>query len=96
MRGKFVRRVWGWDCHGLPIENIVEQELKISGKKQIEELGVEKFNQACRDNVLKFAEEWGRMVNRMGRWVDFSHSYKTMATRVSADQVWCKILGAAG
>ncbi len=87
MQGKLVRRVWGWDCHGLPIENIVEQELKISGKKQIEELGVEKFNQACRDNVLKFAEEWGRMVNRMGRWVDFSHSYKTMDTKYQ-ESVW--------
>ena len=87
MQGKFVRRVWGWDCHGLPIENIVEQELKISGKKQIEELGVEKFNQACRENVLKFAEEWGRMVNRMGRWVDFSHSYKTMDTGYM-ESVW--------
>src|SRR5436190_13672205 len=45
MRGRYVRRRWGWDCHGLPIENIVEQHLKISGKKQIEEVGVERFNQ---------------------------------------------------
>src|SRR5277367_2919945 len=52
MQGRFVRRRWGWDCHGLPIENIVEQKLKISGKKQIEEFGVDKFNQACRENVL--------------------------------------------
>src|SRR5579864_8721428 len=57
MNGRYVRRRWGWDCHGLPIENIVEQSLKISGKKQIEELGVDKFNQACRENVLKYAEE---------------------------------------
>ncbi|MEK7161316.1 MAG: class I tRNA ligase family protein, partial [Patescibacteria group bacterium] len=48
MKGRFVRRRWGWDCHGLPIENIVEQNLKISGKKQIEELGVDRFNKVCR------------------------------------------------
>lgn len=71
MKGRFVRRRWGWDCHGLPIENIVEQSLKISGKKQIEELGVEKFNQACRENVLRFAEEWGKTVKRIGRFVEF-------------------------
>ncbi len=71
MNGRYVRRVWGWDCHGLPIENIVEQNLKISGKKQIEEVGVQRFNQVCRDNVLKFVEEWGKTVRRMGRWVDF-------------------------
>lgn len=71
MRGRYVRRRWGWDCHGLPIENIVEQNLKISGKKQIEEIGVERFNKVCRENVLKFAEEWGKMVRRIARWVDF-------------------------
>jgi len=78
MKGKYVRRRWGWDCHGLPIENIVEQALKISGKKQIEEMGVDLFNKACRDNVLKFVNEWGKTVSRMGRWVDFENSYKTM------------------
>src|SRR6185369_6792817 len=70
MKGHFVRRRWGWDCHGLPIENIVEKKLKISGKKQIEELGVEKFNQECRASVLAYVEEWGKTVKRMGRWVD--------------------------
>lgn len=78
MKGRFVRRRWGWDCHGLPIENIVEKALGISGKKQIEEFGVEKFNQACKENVLKFADDWGKTVKRMGRWVDFDNSYKTM------------------
>jgi len=87
MKGHFVRRRWGWDCHGLPIENIVEQNLKISGKKQIEELGVERFNKVCRDNVLKFAEEWGKTVHRMGRWVDFENSYKTMDTTYM-ESVW--------
>ena len=78
MQGKYVRRRWGWDCHGLPIENIVEKNLHISGKKQIEEIGVERFNQACRENVMKFVDEWGKTVHRMGRWVDFENSYKTM------------------
>jgi isoleucyl-tRNA synthetase len=87
MQGKYVRRRWGWDCHGLPIENIVEQHLKISGKKQIEEVGVERFNQVCRDNVLSYVKEWGRMVDRMGRWVDFDNSYKTMDTTYM-ESVW--------
>ena len=87
MKGRYVRRRWGWDCHGLPIENIVEQNLKISGKKQIEEIGVDRFNKVCRDNVLKFAEEWGKMVKRMGRWVNFDNSYKTMDTAYM-ESVW--------
>ena len=87
MKGKYVRRRWGWDCHGLPIENIVEKTLSISGKKQIEELGVDKFNQECRSNVLNFAEEWGKTVRRMGRWVEFENSYKTMDTSYM-ESVW--------
>ncbi len=87
MRGRYVRRRWGWDCHGLPIETLVEQKLGISGKKQIEELGVEKFNQACRENVLLYVEEWGKMVERVARWVDFDNSYKTMDTSYQ-ESVW--------
>jgi len=87
MKGRFVRRRWGWDCHGLPIENIVEKQLKISGKRQIEELGVAAFNEACRQNVLKFADEWGKMVHRMGRWIDFENSYKTMDSTFQ-ESVW--------
>ncbi len=78
MRGKRVRRVWGWDCHGLPVEFGVEKELGISGKKQIEEMGVETFNDACRADVLTYATEWRMTVRRMGRWVDFEHAYRTM------------------
>jgi isoleucyl-tRNA synthetase len=87
MHGKYVRRRWGWDCHGMPIENIVEQKLRISGKKQIEEMGVEKFNAACRENVLAYVEEWGKMVKRMGRWTEFENSYKTMDTSYM-ESVW--------
>ena len=63
MKGYRVRRRWGWDCHGLPIENLVEKELKISGKKQIEEnLGVEKFNETCKSKVLTYTKEWKKMI----------------------------------
>ncbi len=76
MRGRYVRRRWGWDCHGLPIEEIVERLLKFSGKKQIEELGIEKFNETCRSKVLEYVGEWRKTVRRIGRWVDFDNSYK--------------------
>lgn len=78
MQGYFVRRRWGWDCHGLPIEEIVERKLGISGKKQIEKIGIKKFNEACRGMVLQFADEWGKTIRRIARWVDFDNSYKTM------------------
>ncbi len=78
MRGKYVERRWGWDCHGLPIENIVEKDLKISGKKEIEAYGIGKFNDYARSKVLTFVHDWKKTVDRMGRWVDFDGSYKTM------------------
>ena len=78
MKGRFVRRRWGWDCHGLPIEEIVERKLGISGKKQIEEVGVKKFNETCRSMVLEYAAEWKKMIHRVARWVEFDDSYKTM------------------
>jgi isoleucyl-tRNA synthetase len=87
MRGRYVRRRWGWDCHGLPIEEIVERKLGISGKKQIEELGIKKFNETCRTEVLAFADEWGRMVRRIARWTEFESSYKTM-DRDFMESVW--------
>ena len=58
MNGRFVRRRWGWDCHGLPIEEIVERKLGISGKKQIEAIGVKTFNETCRSMVLQYVSEW--------------------------------------
>jgi isoleucyl-tRNA synthetase len=87
MKGRYVRRRWGWDCHGLPIENIVEQKLGITGKKEIEELGVEKFNQACRENVLTYVEDWRATIERLARWVEFDNSYKTMDTSYM-ESVW--------
>lgn len=78
MQGYHVRRVWGWDCHGLPIENMIEKELGIKDKKEILEMGVDKFNDACRASVLRYADEWEKYVDRVGRWVDFKGAYMTM------------------
>ena len=79
MKGYRVERVWGWDCHGVPIENMIEKELGLKGgKKGIEELGIDKFNQACRSAILRFDKEWEKIIRRIGRWVDFKNSYKTM------------------
>ncbi len=79
MRGYRVDRVWGWDCHGVPIENMIEKELGLKGgKKAIEELGIGNFNAACRSAILRFDSEWEKVIRRIGRWVDFKNSYKTM------------------
>ncbi|MDH5533900.1 MAG: isoleucine--tRNA ligase [Candidatus Pacebacteria bacterium] len=78
MRGKRVERKWGWDCHGLPIENIAEKELGITQKKEIEELGVEKFNEVCRSKVLSYVDDWKTIIKRLGRWADMENDYKTM------------------
>ena len=78
MRGHFVERRFGWDCHGLPVEYEMEQELNISGKRDIEAMGVDVFNEKCRSIVLRYTKEWREIVTRMGRWVDFDNDYKTM------------------
>ena len=78
MRGHYVSRRFGWDCHGLPVEYEVEQDLKISGKREIEKMGVDVFNERCRSIVLRYTREWREVVTRMGRWVDFDDDYKTM------------------
>ncbi len=87
MRGKFVRRVWGWDCHGLPVENLIEQELGLAHKKDIEEYGIEKFNEAARASVLSYETEWKKMIPRIGRWVDMENAYKTMDANYS-ESIW--------
>ena len=78
MRGKRVDRRFGWDCHGLPVENLIEKELGINSKHEIEEYGVANFNEKCRASVLKYTGEWRKTITRMGRWVDFDRDYKTM------------------
>jgi len=78
MKGKKIERRFGWDCHGLPIENLIEKELGLNSKTAIEEYGVAKFNEACRASVLRYVKEWRQTITRLGRWVDFDHDYKTM------------------
>jgi isoleucyl-tRNA synthetase len=78
MKGYHVERRWGWDCHGLPIENIVEKELGCQHKQDIEALGVDKFNELCRSKVLSYIDEWRKIVHRLGRFVDMDNAYRTM------------------
>jgi isoleucyl-tRNA synthetase len=78
MCGKRVDRVFGWDCHGLPIEALAQDALEVSGAPAIKELGIDVFNEKCRSMVLTYVNEWRKTVSRMGRWVDFDHGYKTM------------------
>ncbi len=78
MKGYRVERRFGWDCHGLPIEYQLEKELKINSKKEIEKMGIDKFNETCRGIVLRYVKEWEKIVPRLGRWVDFKDDYKTM------------------
>lgn len=78
MKGFHVPRRFGWDCHGLPVENEIEKAQELSGAPAIEEFGISKFNEECRSIVLRYTEEWEKTVKRMGRWVDFERTYKTM------------------
>ena len=84
MKGKKVPRGFGWDCHGLPIESLVQNELGLAGVAEIQKLGVDKFNETCRGKVLKYTSEWKKTVRRMGRWVDFDKGYKTMDKNFSS------------
>ncbi|OGG77160.1 hypothetical protein A3B35_02640 [Candidatus Kaiserbacteria bacterium RIFCSPLOWO2_01_FULL_54_24] len=87
MRGYHVPRRWGWDCHGLPIENIVEKELGFKHKKEIHEYGVAKFNEYCRNRVLTYAHEWEKIIPRIGRWADMENAYRTM-DKPFMESVW--------
>ncbi len=78
MRGRRVERRFGWDCHGLPAELEAMSQLGLKTKDDIEEMGVEKFNDACRQSVLRYTAEWQDYVTRQARWVDFDHDYKTL------------------
>ena len=88
MRGKYVPRRFGWDCHGLPPEMLAEKELGISGKKAIAEYGIENFVGYCRDSVLRFSSEWHEYVDRLGRWVDFADDYRTMDQDYMESVLW--------
>ena len=88
MRGKKVDRRFGWDCHGLPAEMYAEKKLCISGKVAIEEYGIEKFNDYCKESVLKYTNEWQDYVTRQARWVDFENDYKTMDKDYMESVIW--------
>jgi isoleucyl-tRNA synthetase len=88
MKGKKVERKFGWDTHGLPVEMEVEKELGISGQIAIKEFGIEKFNDACRTSVMKYASNWQEYVERQGRWVDFKDGYKTMDVNYMESVLW--------
>ena len=78
MRGRLVRRKGGWDCHGLPVEIAVEKQLGLSSKQEIEEYGIEEFNQKCRESVFTFLEDWDRLTERIAFWVDLDDPYRTL------------------
>jgi isoleucyl-tRNA synthetase len=96
MRGYLVERKGGWDCHGLPVELAVEEELGISHKREIEEYGVAEFNAKCRESVLAYVDEWNRLTERIGFWLDTDDAYLTMSNDYiesvwwSLKQVWDK------
>lgn len=88
MRGFHVRRRWGWDCHGLPIENMIEKELGLKDKTEIEKkIGIKAFNETCRASVLRYAQDWKKYVDRVGRWVEYDNAYKTM-DNTYIESVW--------
>ncbi|MDA2993372.1 MAG: isoleucine--tRNA ligase [Actinomycetota bacterium] len=87
MKGKYVTRKAGWDCHGLPVEIAVEKELGFSGKGDIEKYGIAAFNEKCRDSVTRHVGAFTSMTNRMGFWVDFDQAYWTMAPEY-VESVW--------
>ena len=87
MRGHIVRRKGGWDCHGLPVEIAVEKQLGISSKQEIEEYGIAEFNQKCRESVFTFLEDWDRLTERIGFWVDLDDAYRTLDTSY-VESVW--------
>lgn len=89
MKGYRVRRVWGWDGHGLPIENKVENKLEIKSKKEIEEkIGVKKFIDECKSYVSEISSEWEWYIEHIGRWVDFKNAYKTWNTSYMESVMW--------
>ena len=88
MRGRRVERRFGWDCHGLPAEVEAERLLQVSGRQEIAELGIARFNDACRTSVLQYTSDWERYVTRQARWVDFANDYKTLDLPYMESVMW--------
>ena len=87
MRGHLVHRKAGWDCHGLPVELEIERELGIASKDDIERYGIAEFNQRCRESVLAYIEEWNRLTERIGFWIDTDEAYFTLS-KTYIESVW--------
>ncbi|MGZ4697666.1 MAG: isoleucine--tRNA ligase [Oryzihumus sp.] len=88
MRGRRVERRFGWDTHGLPAELEAQRKLGLKTKADILELGIEKFNAACRESVLKYTQDWEEYVTRQARWVDFENDYKTLNPEYMESVIW--------
>jgi isoleucyl-tRNA synthetase len=87
MQGRYVERRNGWDCHGLPVEFEIEKKFGVSGKRQITELGLEKFNAACKESVFTYKHDWEEFFGRIGRWTDTENAYATIDTSYT-ESVW--------
>ncbi|MFT4648879.1 MAG: isoleucyl-tRNA synthetase [Glaciecola sp.] len=87
MCGMRVERRWGWDCHGLPVENEAQKELNLVDARAVEALGMPAFNKTCRDLVLRYTKEWKQTIRSLGRWVDHDNGYRTMDTDFM-ESVW--------
>ncbi|MFH0906693.1 MAG: isoleucine--tRNA ligase [bacterium] len=87
MKGYQISWRVGWDCHGLPVENMIEKELKLASKKDIEKFGVGKFNQVCRKSVFRCTTDWIKTLRRVGRWSDYSNAYATLDNEY-IESVW--------
>lgn len=88
MKGKRVERVWGWDAHGLTVENRVQEQLGIKNRRDIENYGLEKFTKACYEYTSKVSAEWEWYVDKIGRWVDFTNAYRTTDQSYMESVMW--------
>jgi isoleucyl-tRNA synthetase len=95
MQGRQVTRIAGWDTHGLPVEIEAERKLGISGKPEIEALGIDRFNEACRESVFTYKEEWESLSERIGYWLDYSRPYVTFHADY-IESVWWILAELAG
>ena len=88
MKGRYVERRFGWDCHGLPIEHEIDKKLGLSAQAAVEKLGIKGYNDECRGIVDRYTAEWEKTISRLGRWVDFENDYKTMDTSFMQSVWW--------
>ncbi len=88
MQGYHVPRKWGWDCHGLPVENLIEKDLGLKTKKDIEDFGIGKFNKAAKKSVFKYRDQWKKIIPRIGRWVDMEDDYRTLDNNYMESIFW--------